>query len=359
MATRVINFGAGPAQLPLEVLEEAQKSLSNWKGTGTSIVEISHRSKEFLAVIEEAKKDLSTLLNIPDNYSIAFLQGGGTGQFASVPLNLTDKEKASGEYLVTGTWSEKAFKEAQELGEAGVAFKGDKIPSDDEISTKPNAAYLYYCDNETIHGVEFPSVPSVPGTTLVADMSSNFLSRAFDIQKFGVVFAGAQKNCGMAGVTILIIRNDLLVAKKGIPTVLNYKKNVDADSTLNTPPVFAIYVAALMFKWILASGGVAEMEKRNLVKSEAVYKVLDESNGFYQGLVADVRSRSRMNVVFKLPNDALEKKFVAEAKEKGMIGIQGHRSVGGCRVSLYNSVTVEEVTTLVEFMKQFQQQNAL
>jgi len=359
----VINFGPGPGKLPKAVLEHAQSELLNYKGTGISVLETSHRSPEFLNILNTAENNLRQLLNIPGNYRVLFLQGGGQGEFAAVPLNLLPEEGGSADYMVTGAWSEKAFKEGAKFGQCKrVLPPGDlyeNIPDKKLWSLDPKASYLYYCDNETIHGIEFPCVPESPdGVPLVADMSSNILSRPLDVTKFGLIFASAQKNIGPAGCTLVIVRDDILgKVRRTCPSILDYTAMSKASSILNTPPVFGIYMMGLVFKWILDEGGVDEMERRNIKKSDLLYSCINDSQGFYSCTVAE-GVRSRMNVCFRVGgregDEEMEKKFVTEAKAQGIISIKGHRSVGGMRASLYNALTYDEVSVLVEFMKNFQ-----
>jgi len=377
----VINFGSGPAQLPLDVLLEAQKDFLNFSNTGMSLVELSHRSSTFEKVLTEAELDLRKILDIPPNYKVIFLQGGGMGQFAAVPLNLLTSESANPQdlivdYLVTGRWSERAAQEAQmycTVNQVCNSLVNDKvtcITPKDQWKASPNAIYRYYCDNETIHGVEFPVLPELgdsstssellpPPAPLVCDMSSNFLSRRVDVSKYGLIFAGAQKNCGISGIVIVIVREDLFKKKKKypVPSILDYKVNSDGKSLVNTPPTFAIYMAGLMFKWILKQGGVQEMERISQIKSKLLYDYIDNSNGFYKTAVSP-GSRSRMNVCFSLGTATLEESFLKEAKGLGMVGLAGHRSVGGCRAALFNSITVAQVEKLVKFMTDFQTKNS-
>eukprot|EP01123_Difflugia_compressa_P012751 TRINITY_DN558_c0_g1_i1.p1 TRINITY_DN558_c0_g1~~TRINITY_DN558_c0_g1_i1.p1 ORF type:complete len:388 (-),score=72.20 TRINITY_DN558_c0_g1_i1:80-1243(-) len=361
-AHRIANFGAGPAQIPTEVIQQAQRDLLNISYSGMSIMEVSHRGKVFEKILKEAEDDLRTILSIPPNYKIYFSQGGGTGQFAAVPLNLLGRHSSSSppDYLVSGRWSQLAFEEsklytnpnqASDVGKDGLI----NIPKKETWKLNPDASYLYYCDNETIHGCEYPEVPvAPPGVPLVADMSSNFLTRVVDVSKFGVIFAGAQKNSGTSGLTIVIIREDLLNLPKPhpVPTILNWKKNVDQNSCLNTPPTMSIYIAGLVFKWILKEGGLKEMEKRTQIKADLIYKEIDQSNGFYIPLVGK-ESRSRVNVVLKINPESLQDKFVKDAETKGLYGLAGHRSVGGIRISLYNAITIQQTEELVSFMNTF------
>ncbi|XP_068994571.1 phosphoserine aminotransferase [Embiotoca jacksoni] len=359
---QTINFGAGPAKLPQSVLLQAQKELVNYNGVGISVLEMSHRSSDFSKVINKTESLLRELLNIPDNYKVLFLQGGGSGQFSAVPLNLIGlKEDRCADYLVTGTWSAKAAKEAEKYGKVNVAHpKLDgytKTPDPSSLTLNPSASYVYYCCNETVHGVEYNFTPETNGVVLVSDMSSNFLSRPVDVSKFGLIFAGAQKNVGCAGVTVVIVREDLLgQGLKECPVVLDYKVQADMNSLYNTPPCFSIYIMSLVLEWIKNNGGSAAMETLNEQKSSIIYDIINASNGFYVCPV-DMASRSRMNIPFRVGkkegDEALEKKFLDAASKRGMISLKGHRSVGGIRASLYNALTVEDAEALADFMKEF------
>jgi phosphoserine aminotransferase len=360
---RLFNFAAGPATLPESVILEAQVELFNYKGSGMSIMEMSHRSKEFDYVIKKAEADLRTLLSIPDNYSVLFLQGGATTQFAAVPLNLCGPESVV-DYIVTGSWGDKAFKEAQKYCKpnliwSGKAEKYTKIPSFDSLEQSPNARYLHICANETIHGVEFKDYPTPANkdTILVADMSSNFCSKPVDVSRFGIIYAGAQKNVGPSGVTIVIVRKDLIGNAQPItPVMLDYKTHADALSLYNTPPCFAIYICGLVFADLLKKGGLAEVEKNNAKKAGLLYDTIDASGGYYMCPV-EKSVRSLMNVPFTLRRSELEKTFVEEAAKEGMVQLKGHRSVGGMRASIYNAMPLAGVEKLVAFMKDFQARN--
>lgn len=356
---RAYNFNPGPGPLPLEVLEQAQAEMLDFKGTGMSVMEISHRSKEFEAVIQTAEADLRELLSIPANYKIMFLQGGASLQFAMLPMNL--RATGSADYIVTGTWSKTAIKEAQKLGTARAAanteadgFKG--YP--EKLDLDPKAAYLHFTMNETIHGVEYFSEPVPPaGVPLVCDTSSDFISRPIDVSKYAMLYAGAQKNAGPSGVTVVIIRDDMLErTPANLPVMLDYKTLAASGSLHNTPPSFAIYMVGLVFQWAKRQGGLAAIEKVNRVKADMIYKTIDESGGFYRGH-AKPEARSLMNIPFRLPSEELEETFAKEAKKNNLIGLKGHRSVGGMRASMYNAVTVEGAGELVKFMKDFQQKN--
>ncbi|KAF1389435.1 hypothetical protein PFLUV_G00073390 [Perca fluviatilis] len=359
---QTINFGAGPAKLPQSVLLQAQKEFLSYSGIGISVLEMSHRSADFNKILNKTESLLRELVNIPDNYKVMFLQGGGSGQFSAVPLNLIGlKEGMCADYLVTGTWSSKAAKEAEKYGKVNIVHPKlesyTKIPDPGSWTLNPSASYVYYCCNETVHGVEFSFTPETNGVVLVADMSSNFLSRPVDVSKFGLIFAGAQKNVGCAGVTVVIVREDLLGhALKECPIVLDYKVQAEMNSLYNTPPCFSIYIMGLVLEWIKNNGGSAAMETLNKQKSSMIYDIINASNGFYECPV-DVTCRSRMNVPFRVGkkegDEALEKEFLAGASKRGMISLKGHRSVGGIRASLYNAVTLEDTEALATYMKEF------
>jgi phosphoserine aminotransferase len=346
---RVFNFNPGPAVLPLEVLETAQAELLDFKGTGMSVMEISHRSKEFEAVIQTAEADLRELLGIPANYKIMFLQGGATLQFAMLPMNLRPAG-ASADYIVTGTWSKTAIKEAKKLGNARAAANTEHegfncLPT--KLDLDPKAAYLHFTSNETIHGVEYFEEPTPPaGVPLVCDTSSDFISRPVDVSKYALIYAGAQKNAGPAGTTVVIIRDDMLArTPENLPVMLDYKTLSASGSLHNTPPAFAIYMVGLVFQWVKKLGGL-----------DAIYNAIDGSGGFYRGHAAP-EARSVMNIPFRLPSEELEDAFAKEAKSNGLIGLKGHRSVGGMRASIYNAMSVEGAEELVKFMKEFQRKN--
>ena len=358
---RIFNFSAGPAALPQEVLEQAREELVNWRGCGMSVMEMSHRGKEYMGIQAEAEADLRELMGIPANYKVLFLQGGASSQFAMVPMNLY-RGKASADYLNTGEWSKKAIKEAKNYGAVNVvASSEDKnftyAPTQDAWKLDPNAAFVHYTPNETIGGVEIFWTPETGNVPLVADMSSNILSRPIDVTKFGLIYAGAQKNIGPAGLTIVIVREDLLgETVKGTPTMFDYKVAADNDSMYNTPPTYAIYIAGLVFKMLKAKGGIAAMEKTNRAKAKLLYDALDASS-FYSSPVA-VENRSLMNIPFTLKDAALDDEFIKGAKARGMVQIKGHRSVGGMRASIYNAMPYEGAAALADFMEKFRQQNA-
>ncbi len=357
---RICNFSAGPAALPQEVLEQARDELLNWHGCGMSVMEMSHRGKEFTGVIEQAEADLRELLAIPANYKVLFLQGGATLQFAQVPINLLGGRSA--DYLVTGAWSQKAYKEAQRFGAVRCASSTEdtgfnRLFAPGEINLDPGAAYLHVCTNETIHGVEVHDCATLQASVpLVADMSSHILSRPVDVAKYGLIYGGAQKNVGPAGLTLVIVREDLLGhVMQGMPTMLDYRVHAENGSMLNTPPTFAIYMAGLVFQWLKRQGGLAEMERVNIEKAKLLYDAIDAS-ALYRNPV-EPASRSRMNVPFTLARPELDGAFLAEAKVRGLAGLKGHKSVGGMRASLYNAVSLEGVKILVNFMREFEQKN--
>ncbi|XP_015517742.2 probable phosphoserine aminotransferase [Neodiprion lecontei] len=354
----VINFGAGPGKLPRKVLKDVQDELLSYANTKISVLELSHRSGDFKKIIEDAQASVRDLLKIPDNYKVLFLQGGGTGMFAAVPLNLLN-EAGTTDYIVTGSWSAKAAKEAAKYAKVNLVLpkvnKYTDIPDPSTWNLNPKASYVYYCANETVHGIEFNYVPEVGDVPLVADMSSNMLSRPIDISKFAVIFAGAQKNIGPAGVTLVIVRDDVLGHPKSIcPSVLDFSIMATDNSVHNTPPTFQIYVVGRVFDWIKENGGVEGMEKLAIAKSKAIYDVIDNSNGFYH---CPIRrdARSRMNIPFRIGGDDedLENTFLTGASARGMLQLKGHRSVGGIRASLYNAVTMEDVQALVTYMNYF------
>jgi len=360
---RVYNFGAGPAALPLPVLEEIQRDLVAHPELGASVLEISHRSKWFEGVLAAAEYNLRTLLRIPAEYHVLFLQGGASSQFDMVPMNFLPRGGSGAEYVVTGSWGEKALAEAQKIGRARAVWSGKeagyvRTPSPHEPAYIPGAAYVHYTSNETIHGVEFFEAPAAGDAPLVCDASSDFLSRPMEVERHVLIYAGAQKNAGAAGVTIVIVRGDMLErVPEGLPAMLDMRLLAREHSNYNTPPVFAIYVAGLVARWLVETvGGLAKMEEINCRKAEIVYGALDASGGFYRGH-AEPASRSRMNATFRLPNEELEKSFVAEARSRGMIELKGHRSVGGIRASLYNAVTLEAAQELAGFMEEFQKKH--
>jgi len=356
---RVFNFSPGPAVLPVEVLEQARDELLDWRGTGMSVMEMSHRSKAFIGIAEKAEADLRELLAVPPNYKVLFMQGGATMQFAAVPLNLTTSAQTV-DYINTGAWSKKAIGEAKRYAKVNVAADAGEpycsIPAISTWKTSGDASYLHYTPNETIGGVEFHSVPDV-GVTLVADMSSTILSRPIDVSKFGVIYAGAQKNIGPAGLTLVLVRDDLIArARPETPSVLDYAAMAKDGSMLNTPPTYTWYVAGLVFQWLKAQGGLASMGELNRAKAEKLYAAIDGSP-FYANPVAK-DARSWMNVPFTLARPELDKTFLTEAKAAGLETLEGHRSVGGMRASLYNAMPMAGVDALLAFMNDFAQRNA-
>ncbi|WP_018949528.1 3-phosphoserine/phosphohydroxythreonine transaminase [Thioalkalivibrio sp. ALMg11] len=358
--TRVMNFSAGPAALPQAVLERARDELLDFRGSGMSVMEMSHRGKPFMAVAEKAEQDLRKLMNIPENYSVLFLQGGATGQFAAIPMNLANGQGM--DYIDTGAWSGKAIKEAQKYGPVNIVASSqasgyDSIPDRASWNLDPNAAYVHYTPNETIGGVEFPDIPDVGDVPLVADMSSTILSRPIDVSKFGVIYAGAQKNIGPAGLTVVIVRNDLLERDKGsVPAVLDWALQAKNDSMYNTPPTFGWYLAGLVFEWLLEQGGLEGMGKTNQRKAAKLYQYIDNS-AFYRNPV-EPSARSWMNVPFILADDSLDGTFLNEADAAGLSSLKGHRSVGGMRASIYNAVPESSVDALIDFMADFENRHA-
>ena len=358
---RAFNFNAGPSALPLEVLQKAQAELVDFQGTGMSVMELSHRSATFEAVHNEAIARLRKLFEIPENYEVLFLQGGASLQFTMIPMNfLQEGQKAS--YIQTGAWSEKAFKEAKFFGtpvEAASTKENNykNIPAISDISIDPEAAYVHLTSNNTIFGTQWKTFPTTGDIPLIADMSSDILSKKVDVSNFAMIYAGAQKNLGPSGVTVVIARKDLLeTANTNIPTMLQYATHVKNNSLYNTPPTFGIYMLGEVLKWVEEQGGLDVIEKCNEEKAKYIYDAIDNSNGFYYGHATE-DSRSLMNITFRVADEALEKKFLAETKEAGFVGLNGHRSVGGCRASAYNAVPVEACLALADFMVKFQQDN--
>ncbi|MBA3581788.1 MAG: 3-phosphoserine/phosphohydroxythreonine transaminase [Gammaproteobacteria bacterium] len=358
---RVYNFSAGPAVLPEAVLQQAANEMVDWHGSGASIMELSHRGKEFISVAAEAEQDLRDLLNVPKNYKVLFLQGGATLQFAAIPSNLL-RGKKTADYVHTGQWSEKAIKEAKRYCDVNVVANAEatnytSIPAFNTWKLNKDAAYLHYTPNETIGGVEFHWTPDVGDMPLVADMSSTILSRPIDVSKFGLIYAGAQKNIGPAGLVVVIVREDLMGdVIKPSPSLFDYKTLAEADSMSNTPPTYAWYLAGLVFKWLKAQGGLQKMADINQRKAQKLYAAIDQSS-FYSNPV-EVASRSWMNVPFVLANAELDKTFLKEAEARGLTTLQGHRSVGGMRASIYNAMPEAGVDTLIEFMREFEKTNA-
>lgn len=356
---RVHNFNAGPGTLPLSVLEQAQLELLDFRGSGMSVMEMSHRSAEFEGILAQTETDLRALIGLPASYKVLFLQGGASLQFAMLPMNLRPAS-ASADYLVSGVWGQTAVREAKKLGPTRVSASTestnfDRLPAFSTADLDPKAAYLHFTSNETIHGNEWFSEPApLPGVPLVCDMSSDFLSRPFDPLKYGLIYAGAQKNAGPAGATIVIVREDLLErVPANLPALLDYRLLVEKGSMYNTPPTFSIYMVGLVFRWLVELGGLAEIERQNIAKADQVYTAIDQSGGFYRGH-AQSDCRSRMNVTFRMESEELESLFAKEAKKNDLVGLKGHRSVGGLRASLYNALPLESAQALAAFMREFQ-----
>ena len=357
---RVYNFSAGPAVLPVEVLETARDEMLNYKNSGMSVMEMSHRSKTYDEIIKTAEQDLRDLMNIPDNYKVLFLQGGAHLQFSMVPINLLKNGIA--DYIVTGQWAKKAYNEAQKYGKINkIASSEDRtfsyIPDCSDLDISPDADYVYICENNTIYGTKFHKLPNTKGKILVSDMSSCFLSEPVDVTKYGLIYAGVQKNVGPAGVQIVIIREDLLREDlpKWCPTMLSYKIHADNNSLYNTPPAYGIYICGLVFKWLKKLGGLEKMKEMNEKKAKILYDFLDKSK-LFKGTV-EKNSRSLMNVPFVTGSDEMDKKFIEEAKKEGLVQLKGHRTVGGMRASIYNAMPIEGVRALVEFMEKFEKEN--
>lgn len=359
--TRAYNFNAGPAAIPLEVLQQAQEQFVDYQGAGMSIMEMSHRSALYEQVNNEAQSLLREVFGIPSQYHILFLQGGASTQFAMVPMNLLP-EGRPGVYVQTGAWADKAIKEAKLIGETVVtasteADKFLRMPNLSEITIPSNAAYVHLTSNETIGGTQFHEFPSTGDIPLIADMSSDILSRPIDVSQFGMIYAGAQKNLGPSGVTVVIIRDDLVQnSSQAIPTMLRYSTHVKSNSLYNTPPSFSVYMVNLMLQWIKSKGGVAQLEQFNRDKTKLIYDVIDQSGGFYSGC-AQPQSRSMMNITFRIQSEELEKLFVKESEQHGFVGLKGHRDVGGLRASTYNAVPLESCQALAQFMVDFQKRN--
>ena len=355
--TRIHNFSAGPAVLPEEVLARAGDEMLDWRGSGMCVMEMSHRGKEFISIAAEAEKDFRDLLAVLQSYKVLFLQGGATQQFAQVPMNLLGG-RGKADYVITGEWSKKAAKEAGELCDVAIAASSaDRsftyAPPQEAWKVRADAAYVHYCSNETIGGVEFHWIPQAGAVPLVADASSHILSRPLEVSKFGLIYAGAQKNIGPAGLVIVIVREDLIgKAVKGTPSVMDYKLQADAGSMLNTPATYSIYVAGLVFKWLKQQGGLAQVERRNIAKAKLLYDTLDSSSLYHNPV--ERRDRSRMNIPFTLADARLDKPFLEGAVEAGMVQLKGHRSVGGMRASIYNAMPIEGVQRLVEYMREFE-----
>ncbi|EIC84809.1 3-phosphoserine/phosphohydroxythreonine transaminase [Serratia sp. M24T3] len=359
--TQVYNFSSGPAMIPAEVLRRAEQELCNWHGLGTSVMEISHRSKEFIQVAEESEKDIRDLMNIPSNYKVLFCHGGARAQFAAIPMNLLG-DKSTADYIDGGYWAHSAVKEAQKYCTPNViditTTIGDKrglLPMS-EWKLSQDAAYVHYCPNETIDGLAIDELPDFGDKVVIADFSSTILSSQIDVSRFGVIYAGAQKNIGPAGLTLVIVREDLLgKARKELPSILDYTVLAENESMFNTPPTFAWYLSGMVFKWLKEQGGIAEIEKRNKAKAELLYKTIDSSN-FYRNQVADA-NRSRMNIPFQLANPALDEVFLKESLAAGLHALKGHRVVGGMRASIYNAMPLEGVQALTAFMNDFEKRH--
>ena len=359
--SRVYNFSAGPAVLPEEVLREAQEEMLDYRGCGMSVMEMSHRSKMFANILEEAEADLRDLLNIPENYKVLFLQGGASLQFAQIPMNLMKNRVA--DYIVTGQWAKKAWQEAQKFGKANkIASSEDKtytyIPDCSDLPISPDADYVYICENNTIYGTKFKKLPNTKGKLLVADVSSCFLSEPVDVPRYGIIYGGVQKNIGPAGMVIAVIREDLITEDvlPGTPTMMTYKTHADAGSLYNTPNCWCIYICGKVFKWLKKMGGLAVMKERNEKKAGLLYDFLDASSMFHGTVVKE--DRSLMNVPFVTGSKELDAKFIKEAAEAGLVNLGGHRTVGGMRASIYNAMPMEGVEALVAFMKKFEEENA-
>jgi phosphoserine aminotransferase len=350
------NFSAGPAVLPKSVMLRAQAEMLDWHGSGMSVMEMSHRGKHYMSIIEKVESDFRSLFNVPKNYKVLFLQGGAIAQNSMVPLNLLNGKKAN--YVVSGYWSKRSYQDALPFGDMTIAASSEaigyaKAPDSKDWKIDSSAAYVHFCSNETIHGVEYFDMPSIKTIPVVADMSSHILSRPVDISQFGVIYAGAQKNIGPAGLTIVIVRDDLLdVASPLTPSVFNWKTQVENQSMINTPTTYSIYMAGLVFEWLIELGGLEVIEKQNIKKAELLYGYID-STDFYSNPI-DIKNRSRMNVPFRIQNEDLHTSFVTGAENLGMIGLKGHRLVGGIRASIYNAMPIEGIQALVDYMKDFE-----
>ena len=357
---RIFNFSAGPAVLPEPVLRKAAAEMLDWHGSGMSVMEMSHRGKEFISIADKAQADLRALLAIPPSYKVLFMQGGAIGENAIVPMNLL-RGRSVADYVNTGEWSKKSIKEAKKYCEVRIAASAEDrnftyVPAQSAWKLSQDAAYVHVCTNETIGGVEYQWTPDTGGIPLVADMSSHILSRPVDVAKYGVIYGGAQKNAGPAGLTLVIVREDLLDRALPItPSAFHWKEQAEADSMLNTPPTYAIYIAGLVFEWLIEQGGLAAIEKRNIAKANLIYDCLDRSS-FYLSPVRK-EDRSRMNAPFKLRDESLDEAFLKGAKERGMVQLKGHRAVGGMRASIYNAMPLEGVQTLVDYLKEFEKRH--
>lgn len=358
--TQIYNFSAGPAVLPKEVLQQAAAEMLDWHGSGMSVMEMSHRGKEFTSILEKTEADFRTLLNIPSNYKVLFLQGGAIAENAMIPLNLLNEKTA--DYVVTGSWSKRSVEDAKPYGNIHVAANAENtgfttVPDFADWQLTPDAAYVHYCTNETINGVEFLQVPDTHGVPIVADMSSHILSRPVDVSKYGVIYGGAQKNIGPAGLCLVIVREDLLERASPLtPAVFHWKTQADNQSMINTPPTYSIYIAGLVFEWLLAQGGVEAIEQINIAKATLLYDYLDQTDFYYNPI--QPAYRSRMNIPFRLRNEALNDAFLKAADTHGLLQLKGHRTVGGMRASIYNAMPIEGVKALVAFMQAFEKENS-
>jgi phosphoserine aminotransferase len=356
---KIFNFSAGPAVLPKSVLERAQAEMLDWHGSGMSVMEMSHRGKEFTSILEKTEADFRSLLKIPENYKVLFLQGGAIAENAMIPLNLLNEKSA--DYIVTGAWSKRSVDDAKAFGDIRVAASTEAsgfhhVPAFSEWQLNQDAAYVHYCTNETINGIEFVDVPDTDGVPIVADMSSHILSRPIDVSEYGVIYAGAQKNIGPAGLCLVIVREDLLdYASPLTPAVFNWKTQANNQSMINTPPTYSIYIAGLVFEWLMAEGGVDAIEQKNIAKAKLLYDYLDASDFYFNDI--QVQNRSRMNVPFKLRNENLNEAFLKGAADNGLLQLKGHRIVGGMRASIYNAMPIEGVQALVQYMQTFAQQH--
>ncbi len=358
--TQIFNFSAGPAVLPKPVLERAQAEMLDWHGSGMSVMEMSHRGKEFTSILEKTEADLRQLLAIPANYKVLFLQGGAIGENAIIPMNLLNGKSA--DYVVTGSWSKRSVQDAKAYGQINIAASAEAddfthVPSFAKWQLNPDAAYVHYCTNETINGVEFVDVPDTNGVPIVADMSSHILSRPIDVSKYGVIYGGAQKNIGPAGLCLVIVREDLLDrASELTPAVFHWKTQAENQSMINTPPTYSIYIAGLVFEWLLAQGGVEAIEKVNIAKASLLYDYVDQTEFYYNPI--EPAYRSRMNIPFRLRDESLNDTFLKAADARGLLQLKGHRSVGGMRASIYNAMPIEGVKALVAFMQEFEKSNS-
>lgn len=357
---QIFNFSAGPAVLPKPVLERAQAEMLDWHGSGMSVMEMSHRGKDFTSILEKTEADLRQLLAIPPNYKVLFLQGGAIGENAIIPMNLLNGKSA--DYVVTGSWSKRSVQDAKAYGQINIAASAEAdgftyVPAFSEWQLNQDAAYVHYCTNETINGVEFVDVPDTSGVPIVADMSSHILSRPIDVSKYGVIYGGAQKNIGPAGLCLVIVREDLLDRASPLtPAVFHWKTQAENQSMINTPPTYSIYIAGLVFEWLLAQGGVEAIEKVNIAKANLLYDYLDQTDFYYNPI--QPAYRSRMNIPFRLRDETLNEVFLKAADTRGLLQLKGHRSVGGMRASIYNAMPVEGVQALVEFMQEFEKNNS-